>query len=165
MIPAHSDFFAALRRETERRGILMICDEIIALRLAVGGGQGKYGVRPDLTTMAKIIGGGFPIGAFGGRRDVMDVFAVGGSGPRALHLGTFNANPVTACAGLATLEQLDHTAFERLNALGESARSGLRVVINELGVAGQVTGAGSLFQVHFTDTPITDYRSAKSGNA
>jgi glutamate-1-semialdehyde 2,1-aminomutase len=165
MIPAHPDFFAALRRETERRGILMICDEIISLRLGVGGGQGAYGVKPDLTTMAKIIGGGFPIGAFGGRRDVMDVFAVGGSGPRALHLGTFNANPVTARAGLATLEQLDQTAFERLNALGESARIGLRVVMKALGVAGQVTGAGSLFQVHFTDTPIADYRSAKSGNA
>ena len=165
MIPADPEFFAALRRETDKRGILMICDEIIALRLGHGGGQGEYGVRPDLTTMAKIIGGGFPIGAFGGRKDVMDVFAVGGSGPRALHLGTFNANPITACAGLATLEQLDRAAFDRLNGLGEAARAGLRAAIKELGVRGQVTGAGSLFQVHYTDQAITDYRSAKSANA
>ncbi|OGA13900.1 MAG: hypothetical protein A3H32_16085 [Betaproteobacteria bacterium RIFCSPLOWO2_02_FULL_63_19] len=165
MIPAQPDFVAALRRETEKRGVLMICDEVIALRLGMGGGQGEYGVKPDLTTMAKIIGGGFPIGAFGGRRDVMEVFAVGGPGPRALHLGTFNANPVSSRAGLATLEQLDAAAFARLNALGESARSGLRATLKARGVTGQVTGAGSLFQFHFTATPITDYRSAKSANA
>lgn len=165
MIPALPDFVKALRRETEKRGILMICDEVIALRIGIGGGQGEYGVRPDLTTMAKIIGGGFPIGAFGGRRDVMDVYSVGGTGPRALHLGTFNANPVSARAGLATLEQLDRAAFERLSALGESARGGLRAALKARGVTGQVTGAASLFQVHFTDTPVTDYRSAKSGNA
>lgn len=165
MIPAQPEFIAALRRETERRGILMICDEVIALRMGVGGGQGIYGVKPDLTTMAKIIGGGFPIGAFGGRRDVMEVFAVGGPGPRALHLGTFNANPVTARAGLATLEQLDDAAFSRLNALGDAARAGLRAAFKARGVSGQVTGAGSLFQFHFSATAISDYRSAKSANA
>ncbi len=165
MLPAQPEFMASLRRETEKRGILMICDEVIALRMGYGGGQGEYGLRPDLTTMAKIIGGGFPIGAFGGRRDVMDVFATGDGGPRALHLGTFNANPVTARAGLATLAQLDREAFARLNALGESARAGLRGALKARGVTGQVTGAGSLFQVHFTATAITDYRSAKSANA
>lgn len=165
MIPADADFISALRRETERRGILMICDEVIALRLGFGGGQGMYGVKPDLTTMAKIIGGGFPIGAFGGRRDVMEVFAVGGAGPRALHLGTFNANPISARAGLETLWQLDEAAFARLNALGDSARAGLRAALKARGVTGQVSGAGSLFQFHFTATPVTDYASAKSGNA
>jgi len=165
MIPARPDFLAALRRETGKRGILMICDEVIALRLGWGGGQGEYGVTPDLTTMAKIIGGGFPIGAFGGRKDVMDVFSVGGNGPRALHLGTFNANPVTACAGLATLQAMDKAAFDRLNGLGETLRGALRKVLAARGIAGQVTGAGSLFQIHFTESPVTDYRSAKAANA
>jgi glutamate-1-semialdehyde 2,1-aminomutase len=164
MIPAEPAFVAALRRETEERGILMICDEVIALRLGLGGGQGELGVRPDLTTMAKIIGGGFPIGAFWGRKDVMEVFSVGGGGPRALHLGTFNANPISARAGLATLRALDAAAFESLNALGEAARAALRTALASHKVAGQVTGAGSLFQVHFTDTPITDYRSAKTAD-
>lgn len=165
MIPAKADFMVALRRETEKRGILLICDEVIALRLGMGGGQGEFGVRPDLTTMAKIIGGGFPIGAFGGRREVMEVFSVGGTGPRALHLGTFNANPISAGAGYATLQALDTAAFEQLNRLGEALRGALRAVLAARGVAGQVTGAGSLFQVHFTDAPVTDYRSAKAANA
>lgn len=164
MIPARPEFMTALRRATEERGVLMICDEVISLRLGMGGGQREYGVSPDLTTMAKIIGGGFPIGAFGGRKDIMEVFAVGGNGPRALHLGTFNANPISTCAGLATLRALDQAAFDKLNALGEAARGALRTVLAERGVTGQITGAGSLFQVHFTDTPITDYRSAKTGN-
>ena len=165
MIPAEPEFMRALRRETERRGILLICDEVIALRLGIGGGQGEYGIRPDLTSMAKIIGGGFPIGAFGGRRDIMEVFAVGGKGPRALHLGTFNANPISTQAGLATLRALDAAAFERLNGLGEAARRALRATLAAREVAAQVTGAGSLFQVHFTKTPINDYRSAKTANA
>lgn len=165
MIPAEPEFMRALRRETERRGILLICDEVIALRLGIGGGQGEYGIRPDLTSMAKIIGGGFPIGAFGGRRDIMEVFAVGGKGPRALHLGTFNANPVSTTAGLATLRALDAAAFERLNALGEAARTALRATLAIREIAAQVTGAGSLFQVHFTKTPINDYRSARMANA
>ena len=165
MIPAEPEFMRALRRETERRGILLICDEVIALRLGIGGGQGEYGIRPDLTSMAKIIGGGFPIGAFGGRRDIMEVFAVGGKGPRALHLGTFNANPISTQAGLATLRALDAAAFERLNGLGEAARRALRATLAARKVAAQVTGAGSLFQVHFTKTPINDYRSAKTANA
>lgn len=165
MIPAQPDFIAALRRETEKRGILLICDEVIALRLGWGGGQGEYGLRPDLTTMAKIIGGGFPIGAFGGRKDVMEVFSVGGNGPRALHLGTFNANPISARAGCATLQALDTAAFDRLNRMGEALRGALRSVLAVRGVASQVTGAGSLFQIHFTDAPVSDYRSAKRANA
>jgi glutamate-1-semialdehyde 2,1-aminomutase len=165
MIPAEPEFMRSLRRETEQRGILLICDEVIALRLGVGGGQGAYGIRPDLTSMAKIIGGGFPIGAFGGRRDVMQVFAVGGTGARALHLGTFNANPISARAGIATLRALDTAAFARLNGLGEAARKALRATLAVRKVAAQVTGAGSLFQVHFTHTPISDYRSAKTADA
>jgi len=165
MIPADAEFMHALRRATERRGVLLICDEVIALRLGMGGGQGVYGIRPDLTSMAKIIGGGFPIGAFGGRRDIMQVFAVDDSGPRALHLGTFNANPISARAGLAALRALTPAAFERLNALGEAARTALRARLAARKIAAQVTGAGSLFQVHFTKTPINDYRSAKTADA
>jgi glutamate-1-semialdehyde 2,1-aminomutase len=165
MIPAEPEFMRALRRETERRGVLLICDEVIALRLGIGGGQGEYGIRPDLTSMAKIIGGGFPIGAFGGRRDIMEVFAVGGKAPRALHLGTFNANPISVQAGLATLRALDGAAFERLNDLGETERKALRATLAARKIAAQVTGAGSLFQVHFTKAPINDYRSAKTADA
>jgi hypothetical protein len=113
--------------------------------------------------MAKIIGGGFPIGAFGGRRDIMEVFAVGGKGPRALHLGTFTANPISTQAGLATLRALDAAAFARLNGLGEAARSALRTTLAAREVTAQVTGAGSLFQS--AQEPINDYHSAKTANA
>ncbi|MBX9609743.1 MAG: aspartate aminotransferase family protein [Gammaproteobacteria bacterium] len=162
VIPATPEFLRVLREETRRAGILLICDEVVTLRHAVGGAQGYYGLDPDLTTMAKIIGGGFPVGAVGGRRAVMRCLEA--DGPVA-NLGTFSANPMTMAAGLAAMELLDEAAIARLNALGERARDGLRQVIASHDLPAQVAGAGSLFQVHWTRAPLTDARAVETADA
>lgn len=155
VIPAEAEFLATLRDETRRAGIVLICDEVITLRQAVGGAQGYYGLDPDLTTMAKIIGGGFPVGAVGGRQEFMR--ALDGDGPVA-NLGTFSANPMTMCAGLAAMELLDEAAIAHINALGERARLGLSSIIARHDLPAQVSGTGSLFQIHWTRAPLTDAR-------
>ncbi|MCB1745602.1 MAG: aspartate aminotransferase family protein [Gammaproteobacteria bacterium] len=158
VIPATAEFLHVLREETRRTGIVLICDEVITLRHAVGGAQGFYGLDPDLTTMAKIIGGGFPVGAVGGRQEFMQSLDAGGA---VANLGTFSANPMTMAAGLAAMELLDEAAIGHLNALGERVRDGLRAVIAALGLPAQVSGAGSLFQVHWTRQPLVDARTAE----
>jgi glutamate-1-semialdehyde 2,1-aminomutase len=165
VIPADPEFLAVLREETARAGIVLICDEVITLRHAVGGAQSAYGLEPDLTTMAKIIGGGFPSGAVGGRREFMRVFD--DSDPRGTvsNLGTFSANPMSACAGYATMTLLDAPAIARLNALGDHTRGALRAVLARHGAAAQVSGSGSLFQVHWTRVPLRDARAVQTADA
>lgn len=143
------EYFAAARRLADEHGALPICDEVITLRLAVGGYQEVLGVSPDLTTMGKIIGGGLPVGAFGGREEVMSVFD-----PRLPdhlhHSGTFNGNLMTMAAGSVALDLLTRDEIERLNALGERLAGGLRRLFaqrEELGAV--VTDCGSLVHVNF----------------
>jgi glutamate-1-semialdehyde 2,1-aminomutase len=140
-LAAASQAFAELvRAETRRRNILLIVDEVITFRLGVGGLHELYGLEPDLVTFGKIIGGGFPAGAFGGRRDVMDVF----DPARADHVphgGTFSANPVTMRTGVAALELLDEAAITRINGLGERLQEGLAAAGFE------VVGRGSLLRI------------------
>lgn len=155
VIPADADFLRVLREETARAGIVLICDEVITLRHAVGGAQGYYGLEPDLTTMAKTIGGGFPIGAVGGRREFMQCLGDGGS---VANLGTFSANPMSIAAGIAAVELMDEAAIAHVNALGERARSALGRVIGDLGLPAGVSGAGSLLQVHWTTADLSDAR-------
>ena len=161
-IPAAPEFLRGLRELTRRLGILLIFDEVIAFRLAYGGAQEYFGVGADLTTFGKIIGGGLPVGALGGRAEIMDLFDPRRPN-RIGHGGTFNANPVTMAAGLATLAELTPAAYEHLNRLGELARRRLRRAFERLEIPAQVTGAGSVFAVHFTAEPVTDYRSARRG--
>lgn len=165
VIPAEREFLAVLREETARAGIVLICDEVVSLRQAVGGAQSSYGLEPDLTTMAKIIGGGFPSGAVGGRHEFMRVFDDTDVRGTVANLGTFSANPMSACAGFATLQLLDAAAIARLNALGDYARAGLREVLARHGAAAQVSGAGSLFQVHWTRAPLRDARAVQTADA
>lgn len=161
-IPATVEFLRGLRELTRQYGIVLIFDEVIAFRLAYGGAQAYFGVEADLTTFGKIIGGGLPIGALGGRAEIMDLFDPRRP-DRIGHGGTFNANPVAMAAGLATLAELTPAAYEHLNRLGELARRRLRQAFERLGIPAQVTGAGSIFAVHFTAEPVTDYRSARRG--
>src|SRR5207247_4693185 len=154
-------FLAHLRALTERHGIVLIFDEVISFRIAWGGAQERFGVRPDLTTFGKIIGGGLPVGAFGGRRDIMDFYDPRKSGARISHGGTFNANPVTMAAGIATLNALTPEAYARLDALGERLRGGVTRLLAATRRRGQVTGVGSLFWLHWTTESLSDYRSAK----
>jgi glutamate-1-semialdehyde 2,1-aminomutase len=167
IIPPAEGFLPRLREVTERHGILLVFDEVISFRLAWGGAQERFGVRPDLTTLGKIIGGGLPVGAFGGRADLMAYFdpRAGGEPPRGGarigHGGTFNANPVTMAAGVATMNVLTPEALARLDALGERLRGGVGRLLQATRRKGQISGIGSLFCLHWTASPLTDYRSSR----
>jgi glutamate-1-semialdehyde 2,1-aminomutase len=157
-VPATYEFLSALREMTTAYGIVLIFDEVITLRVAYGGMQSVVAVTPDMTTMAKIIGGGFPVGALGGAAEIMAVFDPA-RGAKVPHGGTFNANPITAVAGRVAMEKMTAEEFDRINALGETLREGLAEAMDGARVAGQVTGAGSLFNLHLHPRPLTDYRS------
>ncbi|NQW20129.1 MAG: aspartate aminotransferase family protein [Chloroflexi bacterium] len=159
MVPAKHEFLEGLRRVTEELGILLIFDEVIAFRIAYGGAQDYYGITPDLTCFGKIVGGGMPVGAFGGREDIMSMWNPAGGSAVVQHAGTFNGNPMTAAAGVATLENLTPEKYEYLNHLGESLRSKLRALFAELEVPMGVTGIASLFALQFTSTEVVDYRT------
>jgi glutamate-1-semialdehyde 2,1-aminomutase len=163
VVPAKREFLHGLRELANANGSLLIFDEVISLRVAPGGAQELYGVRPDLTTMGKIIGGGFPVAAFGGRMDIMALLDPRGGSPAIPHGGTFNGNPVGAAAGIATLEALTPEVYARLNALGDLVRARVTELCARLGVAVQVTGIGSLFNLHFTADEIYDYQSSRAG--
>jgi glutamate-1-semialdehyde 2,1-aminomutase len=156
VIAAQPEFLRFLREITARHGILLIFDEVIAFRLGYHGAQGRYGIVPDLTTLGKIIGGGLPVGAVGGREAIMACFDPRRAGAIG-HGGTFNANPMTMAAGLATLEELTPETYERLDALGGELKRKLDGLFGELGAAVQVNQVGSIFNIHFSDGPVTDY--------
>lgn len=158
MIPGEPDFLRTIREESARSGTVMICDEVVTLRFAVGGAQEVHGLTPDLTTMGKIIGGGYPVGAIGGRAEIMDLCRPADEGGKVLTMGTFNSNPVTVAAGLATLKLLDKAAIDRLNGLGERLRKGLADTIEKRQVPARVTGAASCFDIHFTRSEIRNAR-------
>jgi glutamate-1-semialdehyde 2,1-aminomutase len=159
VVPPELGYLETARSVTAQVGALLIFDEVITFRLAPGGYQEIAGVRPDLTAFAKIIGGGFPVGAVGGPADVMDVFRPGAE--RAVgHSGTFNGNPITTTAGLKVLELLDDAAYDRLDRLGETLETGLNQAIERTGVGAQVTRVGSIGNVHFTTEPVRDYDAA-----
>ena len=157
MVPASPDFLTMLREFTKKNNIILIFDEVISFRVAPGGAQEYYGITPDMTALGKIIGGGFPVGAFGGRRDIMELYDPT-KGPKVSHARTFNANPVTMLAGSVTLEQLTPEVYRDLAELTERLRQGVREVCTELEVPVQVTGLGSLFGIHFTGGRVHNYR-------
>jgi glutamate-1-semialdehyde 2,1-aminomutase len=162
MIAAARDFMVGLREATRRNGVLLLVDEVVTFRLAEGGAQQLFGITPDLTTFGKLIGGGLPVGAFGGRADIMSGFDPEASRP-IHHSGTFAGNALTMAGGLAALRAFPDSEIRRLNALGDLLRAGLRAVIESRGIRAQVTGLGSLVGLHFAGEPVTDYRSALRG--
>jgi glutamate-1-semialdehyde 2,1-aminomutase len=165
LIAPADGFLPRLREVTERHGMLLILDEVISFRLAWGGAQERLGVRPDLTTFGKIIGGGLPVGAFGGRRDVMAFYDPRKGGARISQGGTFNANPVTMAAGVATLNALTPEAYARLDAVGDRLRGGVTRLLAATRRRGQVSGTGSLFWLHWTPETLSDYRSTRAKDA
>jgi glutamate-1-semialdehyde 2,1-aminomutase len=160
LAPADQSYLVALRQVTREVGALLVFDEVITFRVGYRGAQGVWGIDPDLTTLGKIIGGGFPVGAVGGRKEFMAVFDPRVGKPALPHGGTFSANPVTMRAGLAAMELLDEAAFVRLDAIGSAVRSGIDDAFRKHGVPGGTVGLGSLLKVHFADHPVRDYRSA-----
>jgi len=161
MIPVREGFLEKLREVTARLGILLIFDEVISFRIGYHGAQGHFGARPDLTSLGKIIGGGFPVGAVGGRAEVMAVFDPRGGTPIVPHAGTFNANPVTMAAGLAGMRLLDAASFQKMDDLAGRLRDGLAACFKDAGVEGSVTGVGSLFKIHPSSHTLVDYRSSR----
>lgn len=160
LVPADKAYLEALREVTREVGALLIFDEVITFRLGYRGAQGLWGISPDLTTLGKIIGGGFPVGAVAGGTEVMAVFDPTHGKPALPHGGTFSANPVTMRAGLAGMQLLDDAAFARLDAIGERVRHGIDEAFERHRVSGRSVGLGSLLKIHFTERDVRDYRSA-----
>ena len=163
MVPASHEFLLMLRKFTMDNGIILIFDEVISFRVGSGGCQEYYGITPDLTSLGKIIGGGFAVGAFGGRDDIMALYDPT-TGPQVGHAGTFNANPITMLAGSVTLEQLTPEVFDNLSETTQYLKQGMHEVCAKQELPVQVTGLGSLFGIHFTDTTINNYRDITAEN-
>ena len=163
-VPAEKEFLRGIREFCDEKGVLLIFDEVITgFRLAPGGAQQYYGVKSDLTVFGKILGGGFPVGAFCGRKEIMERLdtTVYKRPHYSFHGGTFTANPITMTAGLATLKILkDGQLINQLNNLGDKIREQIKEIFESAGVDVQVTGAGSLFSVHFTKREVKDAYAA-----
>jgi glutamate-1-semialdehyde 2,1-aminomutase len=156
-------FLEGLREVTARHGALLVFDEVITgFRIAYGGAQARYGVRPDLTCLGKIVGGGMPIAAYGGRRDIMShVSPLGG----VYQAGTLSGNPLAVAAGLATMKALRAPGvYERLEALGARMEQGLRAASEKTGVPLTVNRVGSMLTAFFSPAPVTDYASARTAD-
>ncbi|HEY3241051.1 MAG TPA: glutamate-1-semialdehyde 2,1-aminomutase, partial [Acidimicrobiia bacterium] len=155
-------FLAGLRRRCDDAGALLIADEVITgFRLGDQGAQGRYGITPDLSCFGKVLGGGLPLAALGGRAEIMDYLAPGGPVYQA---GTLSGNPLATAAGLAVLERLDATAYAALEARAETLAAGLRQAMADAGLAAQVPRAGPLVGLFFASEPVTDYESAKAAD-
>ncbi len=160
LVPANVKFLKALRKWATEHDVLLICDEVVTYRLSYAGGQELYDFKPDLTSMGKMIGGGFPVGALAGRADVMDVMNPLAEKVLFPHAGTFSANPITMVAGLTTMKVFDQEAVERVNKLGGDARAAIQQAIIKADVPASVCGLGSLFRIHLKQTAPTDYRTS-----
>lgn len=158
-VPATKEYLKGLRELTTKYGILLIFDEVITYRITTGGMQKYYDVIPDLTAIGKTIGGGLPIGAFGGKRKIMDVFSPLKK-DYVMHSGTFSGNAMSMAAGIAALELYDDKEVERLDNLGSRLQKGLKVVLKELGIKGQVCRMQSIVYVYLFEEPLVDGRQA-----
>jgi glutamate-1-semialdehyde 2,1-aminomutase len=169
IIPPRPGFLAGLRRVTAENGVVLIFDEVVTgFRFAYGGAQEYYGVVPDLCTLGKVIGGGFPLAAIAGRADIMAHFDRARVGEEAFlpQIGTLSGNPVAAAAGLATLAILRRPgAYERLFATGRELMDALSALLRRHGIAAQVIGEPPLFDVVFNAEPVSDYRGTLRGDA
>jgi glutamate-1-semialdehyde 2,1-aminomutase len=162
-VPPAEGYLEGLREITSEYGTLLIFDEVMTgFRLARGGAQQRFGVTPDLTTLGKIIGGGLPVGAYGGRREIMDLVAP--TGP-VYQAGTLSGNPLAMAAGLATLRATGEPGFyERLEELGRRWRQGMNEAASAGGVPFAINQVGSMVSIFFTGGPVTDFATAASSD-
>ncbi|MEA3368038.1 MAG: glutamate-1-semialdehyde 2,1-aminomutase [Planctomycetota bacterium] len=160
VVPPADAFLAGLRDLADRFGLLLVFDEVMTgFRVARGGAAERFGVRPDLVTLGKVIGGGLPVGAYGGRRDLMQQMSPVGPVYQA---GTLSGNPLAMAAGIATLDALaEPDAYVRLEAAGARLADGLAEAARDAGAAACVQRVGSMLSVFFADGPVTDYASAR----
>ena len=158
-IRSEKGYLAGLRELADAHDVLLIFDEVITFRFSVGGMQLIEKVRPDLTALGKIIGGGLPVGAFGGRADIMQMFDP--TQPDAVtHSGTFSGNALTMAAGMATLDLLGQDEIDRINGLGDRLRENLKKAMEQVGVKGQVCGSGSAAFALFFEEPFRNAKEA-----
>jgi glutamate-1-semialdehyde 2,1-aminomutase len=163
-VPADAGFLRSLREICTAEGILLIFDEVMTgFRLAQGGAQELYGVTPDLTTFGKVIGGGLPVGAYGGRRDIMEMIAPAGPVYQA---GTLSGNPLAMTAGAETLRVIneDPEFYAKLDAVGARIEEGIRDILGRSGRQLTFNRVGSMFTLFFTSDPVTDFASAKTSD-
>jgi glutamate-1-semialdehyde 2,1-aminomutase len=162
LILPSAEFLAGLRHRCDDAGALLVVDEVITgFRLGDQGAQGRYGVTPDLSCFGKVLGGGLPLAALGGRAEIMDHLAP--TGP-VYQAGTLSGNPLATAAGLAVLERLDAGAYTALEAKAETLADGLRQAMAGAGLAVQVPRVGPLVGVFFAAEPVTDYETAKAAD-
>lgn len=161
-IPPKEDYLKFLREMTGQNNIILIFDEVITgFRIAEGGAQEYFGVTPDLVTFGKILGGGFPIGALAGKKEIMEMIAPAGTVYQA---GTFNGNPVSITAGLAMLNQLNDNFYAESKRKGKMIRTGIQDILSDNNLNFKISGLSSMFQLYFTDKEVYDYISAKSAD-
>ena len=160
LVPASQDFVQAIYDWTRENGALLVFDEVITFRSNYGGAQEWYGVRPDLTAMGKMIGGGFPVGALAGRKDVMNVMNPLADKVLFPHSGTFSVNPMTMTAGLVSMELFDEKAVTELNHLSDQVRANIGEAIQIADIPACVTGGGSIFRIHMKPEAPVAYRDA-----
>ncbi|HEV8677839.1 MAG TPA: aminotransferase class III-fold pyridoxal phosphate-dependent enzyme, partial [Stellaceae bacterium] len=169
IIPPEPGFLAALRKITADNGVPLIFDEVVTgFRLAYGGAQEYYGVVPDLCTLGKVIGGGFPLAAIAGRTEIMKHFDKNkvGDDNYLVQIGTLSGNPVAAAAGLATMAILRRPgAYEQIHATGKKLMAALGRLLQEAGIPAQISGEPPLFDVVFSPEPVRDYRTTLAGDA
>lgn len=163
VVPPLPGFLEGLRQITEQYGTLLIFDEVMTgFRVALGGAQEQYGITPDLTTMGKVIGGGLPVGAYGGKREIMQQIAPAGPIYQA---GTLSGNPLAMAAGLTTLQELSRPgAYEQLEKLSKRLGEGLVENASKLGIPHTLNRVGSMVCLFFTDTPVINYETAKTSD-
>ncbi len=160
LLEGKHEFIEALHKWTRRNDALLVFDEVVTFRVNYGGAQERYAVKPDLTALGKIIGGGFPVGALAGRADIMEVLDPRQQKLKFPHSGTFSANPITMTAGRVAMELFDQQAVDDLNALTKKAIVQIENVIRLADVPISITGAGSMFRIHFRSAAPQTYREA-----
>lgn len=162
LVSPTAEFRRELRRLTDKHGTILVYDEVMTgFRLSYAGAQGLLGDRPDLTVFGKVIGGGFPVGAYGGRADLMQHIMPAG---KVFQAGTLSGNPVAMAAGIATLRELKQSApYDRLDMLGARLEAGLRRAA--AGLPHQFNRVGSMWTLFFTSTPVTDLTTATTSDA
>jgi len=161
-VAPEDDYLGELRELTEERDVLLILDEVITgFRLGLGGAQEMFGIRPDLFTLGKIVGGGYPMGVLAGRKDMMENLAPMGGVYQA---GTFSGNPISVTAGLETVRELERRGYGQLERMSGKLREGLEEVVSSSSLDCQVSGVGSMFQVFFTKARIRNLADVQTSN-
>jgi glutamate-1-semialdehyde 2,1-aminomutase len=158
MFPVEENFLMAIYKWTRKNKVLLVFDEVVTYRVSYNGAQSKYPIRPDLTALGKIIGGGFPVGAIAGNNEIMSVFDPTRRILKQPHSGTFSANPITMVAGKTAMELFDSQAVKEINHLTSVAKKQIKEAIKEADVPVKITGAGSMFRLHFRHKAPTNYR-------